>query len=209
MDEFRVRVLGRGGHGAYPHMAIDPVVIASQTVMALQTIVSREVDAARQAVITIGSIQGGNSSNVIPEFVDLRGTVRTLEPDLRDHVRDAIVRTIKGIAAAAGAPEPEINYIYGTPAMYNDPALVEETLKTMRAVIGDENVIRYEPAMGGEDFAYYQSQVPGFMFRLGVGRPDRPMSLHNPSFDPDERAIPLGVRLMCEILWDRLERSRP
>jgi amidohydrolase len=207
VDDFFITVLGSGGHGAYPHKTIDPVVIAAEIVVALQSIVSREIDPARQAVITVGSIHGGTTSNVIPDRVELHGTVRSLEPEVREQLQTALIRTVTGIAAARGAPEPEIAYMLGTPSMYNDPALVEDTLPVLRRVVGESNVIRYEPAMGGEDFSTYQALVPGFMFRLGVGRPDRPMTIHSATFDPDERAIPIGMRLMAEILWNRLSRS--
>jgi hippurate hydrolase len=204
VDEARIRVLGRGGHGAYPHKTIDPVPIACQIVLGFQTIVSREVGANDSAVISVGSIHGGASSNVIPDYVDLSATVRTITPEARKLVQDAIVRTAKGIASAGGAPEPEIRYILGTPAMYNDPSLVEATLPALHRAAGKENVIQYEPALGGEDFSEYQKVVPGFMFRLGVGRPDRQMSNHSATFDPDESGMRLGIRAMCEILWDAL-----
>jgi amidohydrolase len=206
VDEFRIRVLGKGGHGAYPHRAIDPVLIASQMVVAFQSIVSRQLDAARQAVITVGSIHGGTTSNVIPEHVDLEGTVRTLEPDVRAQAREAILRTARGVASAAGAPEPEMEYVFGTPSLYNEPALMDEALPVFHRVLGSENVVRYEPGMGGEDFSFFREAVPGIMFRLGVGRRDRDMNIHSAAFDPDERAVSLGVRLMSELLWDALER---
>jgi amidohydrolase len=207
VDEFAIRVLGRGGHGAYPHKTIDPVVIASHMVLAFQTIISREVDAASSAVITVGSIHGGTSSNVIPDAVDLRGTVRSLEPEIRTQLESAVIRTAKGIAASAGAPEPEIRYVLGTPSMYNDPALVDETLPVLERILGKENVMLYPAGMGGEDFSVFQQVVPGFMFRLGVGRPDKVMNIHSPEFDPDERAMAIGVRLMCEVLMERLGRG--
>jgi amidohydrolase len=207
VDDFRIRVIGKGGHAAYPHRAIDPVVIAAQMVIAFQSIVSREVDAARQAVITVGSIHGGTTSNVIPDAVDLHGTVRTLEPAVRSQVEAAVKRAARATAAAAGAAEPEIAYRLGTPSMMNDPALMESLRPVLERVAGRENVVRYEPALGGEDFAYYQEVVPGALFRLGVGRPDREMDLHSPTFDPDERAIPLGIELAAEIVWDRLARA--
>jgi len=206
VDDFKIRVLGRGGHGAYPHRAIDPVVIAAETILALQTVVSREIDAARQAVVTVAAVHGGTSSNVIPEEVELRGTARSLEPDVREQIKTAVIRTVRGIAAAHGAPEPEVLYSFGTPSGYNNPALVDETLPTIIRVMGQENVILAESGMGGEDFAYFQAEIPGFMFRLGVGRPDRTMAVHNPAFDPDESAIPIGIRLVSEILWDYMAR---
>lgn len=207
VDDFRITVTGKGGHGAYPHKSIDPVVIASEMVIAFQSIVSREVDAAEEAVLTVGSIHGGTASNIIPDEVVLRGTVRTLTPGARELIHAALLRTANGIATAHGAPEPKIEYSFGTPSMWNDPDLVERTLPVLRRGVGESNVIRYEAGMGGEDFSFYQQVVPGFMFRLGVGRPDRPMNIHSATFDPDERAIPLGIRLVTEILADALERG--
>lgn len=204
VDDFQVKVIGRGGHGAYPHRTIDPVLIAAQIVVALQSIRSRELDANEPAVITIGSIRGGEVSNVIPDEVELRGTVRSLDPKVREQIRSAVLRTVKGIAAAAGAPEPQIRYGWGTPSVYNDPDLVAMTVPTLRRVLGDDNVVQYEPGMGGEDFSFFQRELPGFIVRLGVGRPDRDMTIHSSTFDADERGIPLGVRLMSEVLWDRL-----
>lgn len=210
VDDFRVKVLGRGGHGAYPHKTIDPVVIAAEMVLAFQSIVSREVDAAEQAVLTVASIQGGSgATNVVPDHVEIAGTVRTLEPAVRSQMQAALERTARGIASAHGAPEPEILYSLGTPSVHNDPALVDETLPVFERVLGREQVVRYAPALGGEDFSYYQEQVPGFIFRLGVGRPDRAMTLHSPTFDPDERAMALGARVLCEVLWERFTRSSP
>ncbi|MDM7917101.1 MAG: M20 family metallopeptidase, partial [Candidatus Eisenbacteria bacterium] len=206
VDDFYIKVLGRGSHGAYPHRGVDPIVIASEMVLAFQSIVSREVDAARSAVLTVGQFHAGTKSNVIPDYAELNGTVRSLEPEVRTQMQEAVLRTAKGIAAARGAPEPEITYVLGTPSMYNDPKLVEETLPVLERTLGAENVVRYEPGMGGEDFSEYQARVPGFMFRLGVGGPGREAPTHTATFDPDERAIPLGMRLMAAVLLDRLER---
>jgi amidohydrolase len=208
VDDFHIKVLGRGGHGAYPHKTIDPVPIAAEIVLALQSILSREVDAADQAVLTVASIQGGSgATNVIPDFVDLAGTVRTLSPSVRTQMQAALERTARGIAAARGAPEPEIRYNLGTPSVHNDPTLVSEALPVLERVVGTKNLVRYAPALGGEDFSYYQEQVPGFIFRLGVGREGQSMALHNAAFDPDESALPLGVRAMCEVLWSRFARG--
>jgi amidohydrolase len=206
VDSFRIKVIGRGGHGAYPHETIDPIMIAARMILAFQSIPSREINSQHQAVVSVGSIHGGTVRNAIPDTVEVEGMVRSLEPEVREQLRAAIIRTAKGIAAAAGAPDPDIWYGLGTPSMHNDPELVKETLPSLQRVVGSENVIRYEPAMGGEDFSRFMEIVPGFMFRLGVGRPDREMNLHSPTFDPDERAIPLGVRLVCAVLWDCLER---
>jgi len=209
VDDFRIQVLGRGGHGAYPHRTIDPVVIAAEMVLAFQKIRSREIDANSPAVITIGAIRGGTASNVIPDRVELHGTARSLDPAVRERIRDAIIRTAKGIAEAAGAPEPEIRYNYGTPSMYNHPVEAERAAAVLRRVLGEENVLHYAPGMGGEDFCWYGREIPAFMWRLGVGRPGEQQSLHSPTFVPEEPAIPLGARLMAEILWERLACGEP
>jgi len=206
VDGFELVVRGRGGHGAYPHNAIDPVTLAARIVLALNDLVAREIDVHTPAVISVGSIHGGAKGNVIPGSVTLQATVRTQDDATRALIKEKIERTVRGLAAAADAPEPELEYFWGTPSGYNDPELVAAVLATARRVLGDENVITYAPGMGGEDFSRYGREVPGFQFRLGVGRPDRPMTLHSPDFDPDERSVGIGMRLVAEILWDALRR---
>lgn len=206
VDGFRLTVRGSGGHGAYPHTTIDPVSLAARIVLALEGIVARETDPNHPAVISVGHIAGGAKANVIPDAVVLEATVRTRDPETRALVQQKIERTVRGLAAAAGAPEPELLYDLGTPAGRNDPALSHEVVDVMRRVLGEENVVEYLPGMGGEDFGRFSAAVPGVQFRLGVGRPDREMDLHNPDFDPDERSVGIGVRLVAEILWDQTLR---
>ena len=206
VDGFRLVVNGQGGHGAYPHNAVDPINLAARMVLAFDDLISREIDVHTPAVITVGSIEGGAKGNVIPDAVKLQATVRTHDEATRRLVRDKVVRTVSGLAAAAGAPEPELEYFFGTPAGYNQPALVEQVRGVIAQVVGPQNDITYPPGMGGEDFSRYGHAVPGFQFRLGVGRPDQAMTLHSPDFDPDERAVVLGMRLVAEILWDQLGR---
>ncbi|MBD3337202.1 MAG: amidohydrolase [Candidatus Eisenbacteria bacterium] len=207
VDGFRLRILGAGGHGAYPHQAKDPVTLAARMILALQSIVTREIDVNRHCVISVGKIEGGAKSNVIPDDVVIEATVRSQDDATRNALKEKIRRTLNGLADAAGAPRPELEYYFGTPAGYNDPELVAQCREVFRRVLGPENEDVYDPAMGGEDFAYFGREVPGFQFRLGVGRPDREMSLHNKTFDPDERAIPIGVRLASELIWDQLQRA--
>jgi hippurate hydrolase len=202
-----LRVHGRGGHGAYPHETVDPVTLAARMVVAFQSLVSREISVNHHAVISVGSIHGGAKGSVIPDDVTIEATVRSQDDETRAALREKIVRTVQGLAAAAGAPEPELDYYYGTPAGTNDPRLVGECREVFRRVLGEENEIVYEPSLGGEDFAYYGRQVPAFQFRLGVGRPDREMSLHQTTFDPDERALALGARIAAELVWDQLRRG--
>jgi len=207
VDGFRLRVIGTGGHGAYPHEAVDPVTLAARMVLAFQAIVSREISVNRSCVISVGSIQGGTTSNVIPDHVLIEATVRSRDDETREALREKVGRTVRGLAAAAGAPEPELDYYFGTPAGYNDPALVAECRSVFGRILGAENEILYEPSMGGEDFSRYGREVPSFQFRLGVGRSDREMALHRANFDPDERAVALGVRLAAELVWDQLQRG--
>ena len=208
VDTFVLRVLGKGGHGAYPHESVDPVSLAAQMVLAFESIVSREIDVNHPSVISVGRIQGGSKSNVIPDEVVLEATVRSRDEETRQHLREKVERTVQGLAAARGAPAPELDYQFGTPAGRNEPELVEACRGVFRRVLGDENEILYQPPMGGEDFAFYGRQVPAFQFRLGVGRAEREMSLHRTDFDPDERAIGLGIQLATELIWEQLESDR-
>ena len=205
VDGFALTVRGEGGHGAYPHRGIDPVTLAARIVLALQSIVSREIDVNSGAVISVGRIEGGAKSNVIPDEVLIEATVRSHDEPTRQALAEKIERTVKGLAMAAGAPEPDLQYYFGTAAGYNDPELVGEARAVFRRIVGEENDIQYEPQMGGEDFGYYGQRVPGFQFRLGVNPPGEPeMRVHRADFDPDERALRLGVEIAASLIWDQL-----
>lgn len=208
VDGFLLTVKGRGGHGAYPHRSIDPVTLAARVVLALNDLVAREIDVNHPAVISVGRIEGGTKSNVIPDQVVIEATVRTHDDQTRQAIPRKVERLARGLAQSVGAPEPELEYHFGTPAGFNDPELVAEVRQVFRRVLGAENDITYEPGMGGEDFARYGRIVPGFQFRLGVAPPglENTMSLHSPLFIADERAVPLGMRLVAEVLWDQLNR---
>lgn len=206
VDGFELTVHGHGGHGAYPHHAVDPVSLAARIILALNDVIAREINVQTPAVISFGSVHGGAKNNVIPDAVVLKATVRTFDDATRDLVHEKIERTVYGLAEAAGAPRPELVHDLGTPSGYNDPDLVASVSETAARVLGAENVITYAPGLGGEDFSHYGRVVPGFQFRLGVGRPERPMTLHSPDFDPDERSVTIGMRVVAEILWDQLGR---
>jgi hippurate hydrolase len=198
VDTADLAIRGVGGHGAYPHGTKDPVVIAAQVVMALQTIVSREVRPIDSAVVTVGSIHGGSKHNIIPDQVDLQLTVRSYTDQTREKILAAIPRIAKGVALAAGVPEdraPVFRLLEGefTPATYNDPSLVTRLLPVWKKVFGPEKVIERDPEMGGEDFSQYGRQdpkVPIFLFRVGTVSPDlirsgRPLpTLHSPIYAP-------------------------
>jgi metal-dependent amidase/aminoacylase/carboxypeptidase family protein len=154
----------------------------------------------------VGSIHGGAKGNVIPDQVVMEATVRTHDEATRLAVKTKIERTVAGLAAAMGAPEPELEYNLGTPAGYNDPVLVAQARAVIRRVVGEENDVEYAPGMGGEDFARFGQVVPGFQFRLGVDPPEGTSSLHSSAFNPDERAVAIGMRVVAEIIWDQLQR---
>lgn len=214
VDSVDITVKGIGGHGAYPQTTKDPIVLASQIVLALQTIVSREVAAQDSAVVTVGSIHGGTKHNIIGEEVKLQLTVRSYSDETRDKLLASIKRISENMGRVAGLPDEklptvEIKDEY-TPAAFNNPELVSKAMKTMAKVIGTENVISSKPVMGGEDFGRYgrtDSKIPGMIYWLGAADPNEVKaamkagtsmpSLHSPFFKPDAAAaIPVGVDTM-------------
>jgi hippurate hydrolase len=172
-DTVGITIFGRGGHGAQPQAAIDPIVIAARTVITLQTIVAREINPLDPAVITVGSFHAGTKSNIIPDEANLQITVRAYKSEVRQHLLDAITRIAKAEAAAAGAPrEPEIKITPGTDATYNNPELTARVVKVLRGALGDSNVIEIPAKMVSEDFsAYGLAGVPAMMFYAGANDP--------------------------------------
>ncbi|AMV35484.1 putative hydrolase YxeP [Pirellula sp. SH-Sr6A] len=208
VDSVDIRVHGRGGHGAAPHTAIDPIVQASELVLSLQTSVSRELKPTEPAVITVGSIHAGTKHNIIGDYCDLQLTVRSYSPEVREQLIAAIRRKAKGIAMAYGAEEPTVTLSDGTPSLFNHEALTLQLKNRVSASIGPNYVQEAEQVMGGEDFSQYGiAGVPVCMYRLGVidaGRlaamkkRGQTMSLHSPEFYPDiDRALPMAVRSMA------------
>lgn len=196
VDSVDITMLGRGGHGAYPHATIDPIVQAAQVVMALQTIVSREIKPIEPAVVTVGSIHGGTKHNVIGDKCHLEITVRSYSDKVRKHIHTAIRRKAKAVAIGADAPEPIVDILVGTPSLWNDEDLASRLLPALRILLGSEHITESEPSMGGEDFSRYgKVGVPILMMRLGSIRSDRlqrykqlgqqPPSLHSARYYPD------------------------
>jgi hippurate hydrolase len=214
VDSVDITVRGVSGHGAAPHMTVDPIVQAAQLVLALQTIVSREVDPIEPSVITVGSIHAGTKHNIIPDSCHLQLTVRTYSPAVRAHILKAIQQKAKGVAIAAGAPEPEVKFSEGTDAVLNDAALVTASLPALKRALGEENVIEMAPVMGAEDFGLFsRGGVPVFMYRLGaiaedrLAALDRPISLHSSVFYPDARpTLVAGISSMSAVAVKLLER---
>ncbi len=202
-DAINVTIHGRGGHAASPHRAIDPIVAAAHVVTTLQTVVSRNLNPAQPAVVTIGSIHGGTARNIIPDSVRLEGTLRALSEEQRVAARSAIHRTGEQAAAACNATA-EVELVEGYPVNVNDPALKEYFMQVATATIGSDKVNGELPiGMGGEDFAFYSQQVPGCFWRLGVAPADgsAAVSLHNAAFDFNDEAISVGVQLHCKLAW--------
>ena len=206
-DRFIVTVEGKMAHGAWPEEGIDAVMVAAECVTALQTIRSRRIDTRDPLVVTVGSIHGGNRHNIIADSVTLDGTVRTLSEPVRLRVKGLLKEILEGTAAAHGA-RVKLDYRDTLPVTSNDPALVEETLPSIRRTVGDSNLVARKPVMGGEDFSFYQKVVPGFFYWLGVGNEARGIAsmLHTHTFDVDEECLVVGVKVMSTIVLDYLDR---
>jgi len=215
VQDFRVVVRGRQTHGADPAAGVDPIVAASQIVLGLQTIVSRTLDLTQNpAVVTVGSFHGGVRSNIIPEEVELLGTIRTFAPEQTETVHRRIREIARNIAASAGAEaEVEIPYSTSYPVTYNEPGLASSSVESLKRAAGEENVKEIPLITGAEDFSFFQEEVPGFFFFLGgkpldVAREDA-AAHHTPGFYIDESGLSLGVKAMLAVTLDYLRENAP
>jgi amidohydrolase len=216
---------GQGGHGASPHKAKDPVVLAAQTIMAIQTIISREIDPAEKAVITVGAIHGGSLPNIIPDKVTLKLTLRSSSIEVANHMINAIRRVTRGMAQAAGLSDdrmPEIlapEHFY--PPMYNDPALTDRILRVFKNTLGPDNVIMLMPQTGSEDFSEFgmvEPRIPLVLYFIGASDPEHLQRvsigeegihlLHTPKFAPGpEMTLKTGLLTMSAAVLELLGRS--
>ncbi len=218
VDSVDIDVKGRGGHGSAPETTIDPIVQAAELVIALQSIVSREIKPTEPAVVTVGSIHGGTKHNIIGNDCHLQITVRSYSDDVREQILSAIRRKAKAIAQSHNAPEPEVTISEGTPSLNNDADLTARLRKVFIETIGEQNVDNDEPSMGGEDFSQYgRAGVPILMYRLGTVRQSRfdrfdalqvpPPSLHSAQYYPDvEPALKIGIQTMTAAAMDLLDK---
>jgi amidohydrolase len=211
VDQLRIVVHGRQTHGAYPWLGVDPVVVASQIVLALQTIPSRQLDSTlAPSIVTVGIIRGGVRSNIIPAEVEMIGTLRSLDRGMRDQIHERVKRTAEQIAASAGATA-EVTITPGYPLVYNDAALTAKMVPTLRKTAGAEHVILGHASLGAEDFAFYQEKVPGLFFWLGTRPPEQSAEEaapnHSPHFVVDERGLLLGVKALASLAVDFLAPS--
>ena len=203
-DRFIVRIKGRQAHGASPHLAIDPVVMASQAVLALQTIRSRNLSPFEPSVVTVGMIRGGERNNIIPEQVEMHGTVRTFDPAVQDQVERRMREILDGVTRAGGGTY-ELQYDRITPVTVNHRPLSSQMRPTLERLMGAQNVLEVPPTAGAEDFAFFANAVPGFYYRLGTVKPGtKSGDHHTPTFMADDASIPIGMRVMSTLLLDYL-----
>lgn len=200
-DSLKILVKGVGGHGAMPQGTVDAIVVSSNLVNALQTVVSRNIDPLQNAVITIGTIHGGDNHNVIASSVNMEGTIRTFSEDIARQIRDRIYQIANGVQTAFGATI-EVNIESGYPATMNDPNLYKKVMTAAKKV-ASEGARLITPFMGGEDFAYYAEKVPGCFFFIGSspgGKPPGTIPHHCSNFDFDERALLVGASVLLELV---------
>lgn len=195
-DGFKLTIQGKGGHGAYPHDTVDPILVGAQVVNALQTLVSREIAPVSPAVVSVTMFHAGTALNIIPYTAELGATIRTLDPALRATMEQRVERVIAGVCSALRA-EYTLKYHYGTPVTVNDAAVADVVREVGTELLGAENVVELPtPTMGAEDFAYYAERIPGTMFRLGTGCPSL---LHTPKYDFGDTALETGIPMLVGV----------
>ena len=199
-DEFVASIVGKGGHGAMPHEACDPIVAAAHAIVALQSVVARSIDPMQPAVVTVGSLQAGSAPNVIPEVATMRGTMRSFDDDVRQVLRRRVREVLEGISAAAGC-RLEYELLPGFPTVVNDADAVARVRRHAALVAGDMNVVEPAPMAAAEDFAYFLREAPGAFVFIGAGNTARGITAphHAPQFDIDEAALPIGTELLVRI----------
>jgi amidohydrolase len=209
-DSFEVTIRGQQVHAASPHLGVDPIVATAGCITALQSIRSRRIDPNESIVVSIGSIHGGNRSNIIPNEVKLEGTIRTFNENVRESIFTMMKQTLAGCTSIYGASYSLDFSGASYPVTVNDPALTSESLPAMERVLGKSNLILAKPITGAEDFSYYQRQIPGFFWFLGVGNEKLGITAahHTPNFNVDESALVLGVKLAANQLLDYLDRHK-
>lgn len=206
VDTIKIRVKGKGGHGAIPNATRDPITAAFAMGMNLQTIVSRNVSPLEPAVISIGTFYSGTANNVISELVEMTGTVRSFDRETRQMLARRIAEVLE-YTAKTYMVEVELDYIFDLPAVFNDREITKLAYNAAREVAGEENIVVPTPSMGGEDFSIFMEKIPGFFFWLGVGNKERDMNYvwHNPRFDGDDRALIYSSAVMSNMVLHGIE----
>ncbi|ADQ14148.1 M20 metallopeptidase family protein [Halanaerobium hydrogeniformans] len=204
-DRFNLKIIGKGGHAARPHNTIDPIPIAAQIISSLQNIVSRRIDPLESAVISVGKIEAGQTHNVIPDEVEIKATVRSLKKDIREKLAEYVESVIKNICEIYGA-EYELEYIFGYPAVINDPKMTDIIKKAAQKILGKEKVRKKEKAeMGGEDFSYFGREVPAVFYYLGIAPQGEIVNHHQSDFKFNDSVLKTGVAVMAQAALDYFE----
>lgn len=207
-DHFEIEIQGKGGHGAQPHLCIDPIAVGAQIVTTLQTIISREVDPTKEAVVTVGAFNSGKAANVIPDTAILKGTLRSFDPEVRDQIASRVGEIAQGVAKSMRA-EAEFTYIRGYPATVNNVEITDLVHSIASDVVGEENAFEGPLHMGAEDFSYFLEQVPGCFYFVGSRNEDKGFvwGHHHPRFDIDEDAMGTGMEVMVRSVLAVLDRD--
>jgi len=200
-DRFTLVILGKGGHAASPHLTRDPILAAGHLITQIHAIVSRNINPLESGVVTIGKVSGGTAFNIIPDEVELLGTVRSLSPQVREELRSRIEQVTQGVVGSFGM-DYHFNYEYGYPVLINDPGMTKLVGEACLKGIGKDNVEVIKPSMGAEDFAYYLERCPGAYFRLGCGNEEKGIihPYHSSLFDIDEEVLAFGVEMFARII---------
>ena len=206
--ELEIDIIGKGGHGARPHEAMDSIWISAKVISGLQEAISRRLDALKPVVISFGKISGGSAFNVIAERVKLLGTVRCLDSTLYENLPQWIEKIVQNIASNYGA-QAKINFKSIAPPVYNDPELTNLLSSVAKNVMDEENIVYLEnPSLGAEDFAFFLQDVPGTMFRLGVAGKKGCAPLHSGNFSLDEKSLELGIKILSQTIITSTEASK-
>jgi len=208
-NPFEITIKGSGGHGAYPHNTVDPIIIASHVIIAIQTIISREINTLNPAVITVGSIHGGTAKNIIPEEVKISGIIRTMSKEDRSFVKERMINIVNMICKSYRA-KAEIKIEDSYPNLYNDKNMVDLFISSAEKVIGRENILLQEyPKMGVESFSYFANEVPAVFYFLGCRNEEKNIinPAHSSLFDIDEECLSIGVAIQCQMAFDYLTRN--
>jgi amidohydrolase len=205
MDRFDIKIKGKGGHGAMPHLSVDSLEVGTQVVNALQRIVSRQMDPLKPTVVTVGTFHAGTAFNIIPAETELSGTTRTFNPETWNTWEARIAKVVRGVCESMGS-DFEIKYSQGYPVTINDASMAEIVRRCAGKVVGEDRVVVPQKTMGGEDFAFYLQKAKGCFFALGVGR-EGAAPVHNPAFDFNEDVMLLGMETHCRIGLELLKQK--
>jgi amidohydrolase len=199
-DHLTLQITGKAAHGATPHRGLDPILVSAQALLQIRAFLSQEMDARHPVVLTFGRIAGGNRFNILAESVTLEGSLRYLQEAVRQQVISHLKRHLAGLAQATGA-KLELTHKTIYPILRNDPELAGRAVAILREILGTKRLQVHHPAMGSEDFSYFAARVPAFYFFLGVRPPgSRGQALHSPEFNPDEKALPVGLEAAAGLL---------